>query len=409
MNILQINKFYHIVGGVDRYFFEISQILKEKDHQIAYFSMNDYRNNKSEWSRYFVNNISFENVEIRNGLKVFGRMIYSIEARKKISELLDKFACDIVHAHDMYHHISPSILHEIKKRDIPVIQTIGDYHLISPNYIMFHQGRICEITKSNNFWKAFFHRCVKDSYLASFAEVVEKYLHYWLGWERNYIDHFIAPSRFMESKLIEYGINKKKVVYLPYFIHYQAYKSNYNGDNYILYFGRLSPEKGLNYLINAMKVLPQINLKIAGRGNSGYVSKLKAQSAKMQNVEFVGFQEGLRLKRLISCSKFTILSSVWYEVFGLSILESFASGKPVVASNIGGIPETVKDGYNGLLFEPGNTDDCAEKINKLWNNPALCRKMGRNAREYVEKNFGPEEHYERLMEIYRKAIERHRR
>ncbi len=408
MNILLVNKFFYICGGVDRYFFELSKLLKRYGHNVAFFSMHHDNNLFSKWNKYFISNVSFENNRLTERIRFFGRMIYSFEAKKKISALLSHFKPDIVHLHSIYHHLSPSIISEISKRNISIVQSLGDYHLISPNYNLFHNNSICEITKPNNYYKAILHKCVKDSYLYSIAEIIEKYCHQFLDLEKKNIKFFLARSHFMRNKLIEYGIYSKKIIYLPHFINSKNYIPNYNKGDYIQYFGRLSPEKGIELLLETMKSLPQIKLKIVGRGNIDYVSKLKLKSSRLKNIEFIGFQDRVKLKKLISGSRFTILPSLWYEVFGLSILESFASGKPVIASNIGGIPETVKDGYNGFLFEPGNVEDCRERILKLWNNPQLCRQMGKNAREYVDKYFSPEEHYEKLMTIYKKAIAKHK-
>lgn len=408
MKILQINKFFFVNGGSSRCFFEVSKALRLYGHKVAYFSMINPNKQNSEWSKYFVSIITYEKLDIRRLPSILVRMFYSFEARKKISRLLDEFKPDIAHSHNIYHHISPSIIFEIKRRKIPIIQTLHDYHLIAPNYNLFHDNKICEITKPNIFYKALFHKCVKNSYFFSLAEVIEKYFHHWLGWERNYIDYFIAPSMFMRKKLIEYGLPKEKIIHLPHFIDSTKYKPNYEIGNYILYFGRLSPEKGIKYLIQVMKLLPKIKLIIAGRGSQEQELRMMNQELGNKNVEFVGFQEGARLKKLIAGSRFTILPSVWFENSPNSILESYACGKPVLGSRIGGIPEILHNMVNGIFFEPGNEDDLADKIDTLWNNPALCKKLGKNAREYVEKNFGPEEHYECLMDIYKKAINLHK-
>ncbi len=408
MNILQINKFYHIHGGADQYFFEVSKILENYSHKVVYFSMHHHLNFSTKWSKNFVNNISYEKLEKRNLLKIISKLIFSSEDKNKISHLLVNFKPHLAHLHSIYHHVSPSVVLELKKRNIPMVQTLEDYHLIAPNYNLFHNSYICEITKPNKFYKAILHKCVKNSYIFSIAEVFEKYLHYWLGWERNYVDYFIAPSKFMRNKLIEYGLASEKIICLPHFVDSKQFKPNYKLGDYIIYFGRLSPEKGINYLLEAMKLLPKIKLKVVGRGSQESELRIMNKELGNKNVEFVGFKVGAELKKLIANSRFTILPSVWYEVFGLSILESFASGKSVIASDIGGIPETVKDKFNGLLFEPGNVDDCAEKISRLWSNPLLCRKMGKNARECVEKKFGPEEHYEKLMNIYKIILEKHK-
>lgn len=407
MKILQINKFFYIKGGTDRYFFEVVKLLRNHGHRVASFSMQDKRNIKSRWSKYFVSNISFEDTEIRGSIYKIIRMIYSVEARRKISVLLDIWKPDIAHLHSIYHHLSPSILIELKKRNIPIVQTLHDYHLISPNHSLFHKRQVCEITKPDRFYKALFHKCVKDSFLATGAEILEKYIHKYLGWEKNNIDYFLVPSEFMKNKLIEYNLPEEKLIHLPNFVNYHNFRRVSQKEEYILYFGRLSSEKGLMFLLHALSNLPNIKLKIIGSGPEMNSLRDECRVLKLQNIEFLGFKEGKSLVEIIENCKFSILPSLWYENCPISVLESSILEKPVIASKIGGIQEMIKDSYNGFLFEPGNIEDCREKILKLWNNTALCRKMGKNAREYVEKNFGPEEHYRKLMEIYQMAIKKH--
>lgn len=411
MHILQINKFYHIVGGVDRYFFEVSELLEEKGHKLAYFSMEDKNNKPSKWSKYFISNLSFERVNLKNGLRVIGRMVYSVEARRRIAQLLDVFHPDIAHIHNIYHQISPSILLELKKRKIPIVHTVGDYHLISPHHNnLFHNGKICEISKISRFYNTVIHRCVKNSYFASFAEALEQYIHQLFGFYTRTVDYFIAPSKFYAGLLKEYRIPEEKIIVLSYFVDCNKFKANYSSGDYVLYFGRLYPEKGVMFLLNVMKQLPHIRFKIVGKGPEGNKLLNKVKSNKLKNVEIIlRFIEDKELKSLVERSRFTVFPSQSYEAFGISLLESYANGKPVVASKIGALPEIVKVGKTGFLFKSGNINDCVQKINKLWNNPNLCREMGRNAREYVEKNFGPEEHYKKLMGIYEMAIGKHGR
>lgn len=408
MNILKVQKFFYLHGGGSRYFFEISNLLRKHKHDLAFFAMKDEKNKHTEWDKYFVSNLSFETIDLKNSLKIFTRMIYSFEAREKISQLLTSFRPDIVHLYDIYHHISPSIIFEFKKRNFPVIQRFGDYHFISPNYNLFHNGKICEVAKPVSFYKAIFHKCVKNSYLASFAEVAEKYIHYLSGWDRKYIDTFIVPSHFMKNKFIEYGIPEEKIVYLHNFIDSNMYQFSYGSGEYLLYFGRLSIEKGLDLLLKSMVKLPRVKLKIVGRGPELNNLLQLSKGLQLNNTEFIEFIDGKQLKNIISNSWATVLPSIWYENSPNSILESFASGKPVIASNIGGIPELVVDGFNGLLFKPNSQGDCIDKINQLWRNKFLRKKLGRNARDYVEKRFSPEEHYYKLIDIYKKAIEKHK-
>lgn len=371
--------------------------------------MDDKKNETTKWSKYFVNNVSFEKVNYKNSIKVIGRMIYSIEARRKISELLNVFKPDIAHIHNIYHQISPSILLELKKRNIPIVHTVGDYHLISSHHNnLFHNGRICEVSKVNRFYNTVIHKCVKNSYSASFAEALEQYIHHLFGLYTSTVDYFIVPSNFYAEKLTEYNITRGKIIILPYFVDYNQFKPNYNPGEYILYFGRLYPEKGLQFLLDVMKRLPNVRLKMVGKGPEGEKLIEIVKKLKLQNIEIVSrFIEDNELKKLIRNSRFIVFPSQSCETFGISLLESYASGKAVVASRIGALPEIVKNGITGLLFEAGSVDDCVKKIDSLWNNLDLCKKMGKNAREYVEKSFSPEEHYKRLMKIYQKAINLH--
>ncbi|MCL5797489.1 MAG: glycosyltransferase family 4 protein [Patescibacteria group bacterium] len=410
MKILQVNKFYHVVGGSDRYFLELTKLLGNNHNEIAILSMKDKRNNKNKWNKYFLENLSFEKVNYTLGLKLLARMFYSVESARKINKLYCIFPFKLAHIHSIYHHISPSILFEIKKKNIPIILTVNDYHLISSHHNnLYHNGKICEVSKITRFYNIVRYKCVKDSYFASFAEMFEQYIHHFFGFYSRTIDYYLAPTAFLEKKLIQYQIPKSKIVHLPYFIDYEQYEVSRNTGDYVLYFGRLSPEKGLTVLLEAIKFLPKIQFKLCGKGIMDKILSKKIKMYDLKNVELIpDFISDINLRKIIFRCRFTVLPSQSLEIFGVSLLEAFATGKPVIASNIGGIPEIVKDGYNGYLVEPGNAEDLANKISKLWDNPSLCKKMGKNAREYVEKNYGPQEHYEKLMDIYRKAIDRHR-
>ena len=370
--------------------------------------MKDPKNQRSRWEKYFISNVSFTDVDRNDYLKKLGRIFYSWEAQKNISHLLDVFNPSIAHLYHIYHHISPSIIIELKKRRIPIVQRLSDFHLIAPNYRLFHNGAICEITKPTRFYKAIFHKCVKDSYLASLTEVMEKYIHFLLGWERENIDKYIVPSKFMARKLIDYKIPPRKIRYLHNFINSEAYQPRFGGGDYLLYFGRLSPEKGLDVLLKAMKLLPKINLKIVGDGPEYNNLMHFASKLDLGNVEFHNFLSDRQLKNVIAGCRATILPSVWFEISPNSILESYASGKPVIASKIGGIPELVHHGFTGLLFAPGSVDDCVNKITMLWKHNRFITMLGKQARTYTEQHFTPQKYYEKLMEIYTSAIREYR-
>ena len=407
MNILQINKFFYVKGGAARYFIELSKLLKNQGHNVVYLSTTDQRKQSKLWYKWganFINYLSINDIRLENLPYYLARIFFSQKCNQIMSEIIKNYKINLVHIHNIYHQIPPSIIRECKKNNLPVIFTIHDYHLISVNNHMFHNGKICEITKPNKFYKGIFHKCQKDSFFYSLIEVLEKYFNLIIPWERKLVDIYITPSKFMQDKLIEYGIPSEKVRFLSHFVNYHEYKPVYKDGYYVLYFGRLSAEKGLDFLINTVSRRPEIKLKIAGTGSEEKRLRDLVSNKKIKNVQFLGFKSGNILKKIIQECKFTILPSLWYEVFGLSILESFASGKPVLASDIGGIPEIIENGYNGFLFKPGDGNNLLNQLDRLWKDTSLCRKLGVQARQTVEKKYGPEKHYRNLMKIYNDAI-----
>lgn len=385
------------------HFLNLGQLMREKGHRIAFFSMNNDLNLKSKWSKYFVSKVSFHEKSILGKLKFGLRIIYSKEARKNIIKLLDDFKPEIIHLHDIHHQISLSILPEIAKRNIPVIQSLGSYHLISPNYSLFHNGVICEITKKNEYYKAIIHKCVKNSYLSSLLEVVEKYFHKVMGWDNNLINKFIVPSIFLKNKLIEFGLDKQKLLVIPHFVNNPSKVKNRTG-NFILYFGRLSEEKGLLFLLEVMRYLPEINLKIVGEGILEEKLNEYIKAYHMKNIKLSGYKSGRELYQLIADCRFTILPSVWYEVFGISIIESFSMGKTVLAAKIGGIPEIIKNNINGILFAPDDVADCKSKISLLFNNDKLREKLNTNAYQDFQNHYSSEQYYSKILNLYNSII-----
>jgi glycosyltransferase involved in cell wall biosynthesis len=402
MKILLIHKHHYNLGGAEKYYLDLSRLLTQKGHQVAHFAMKDGRNLRSPWSKYFVSGISFEGAGW-SLLKALGRMTFSFEAVRKMGKLIEDFKPDIAHIQNIYYHISPSILLELKKKKIPIVYTVHDYHLISPNVNLFHNGKVCEIGKKG-LYRIVLHKCVRDSFLISGITSSIFYLHKLFNLYKGSVDFFISPSAFMKKKLIEYGFSPKTIVQLPNFIDATKYQERFVKGSYIFYFGRLFEHKGTGLLIKVAKLLPNIKFKIAGDGPEEQKLKKLVGESKINNVEFMGKLSQEKIKKAISYSSFCVVPSLWYENMPYSILEAFASGKPVVTSQIGGIPEIVEDGKSGLLFKPGDVEQFGARIESLWGNPGLLKKMGSYARKTAEKKFGSESHYKSLMEIYQSAI-----
>jgi glycosyltransferase involved in cell wall biosynthesis len=218
------------------------------------------------------------------------------------------------------------------------------------------------------------------------------------------IDRFIAPSEFVAQRLLGRGIEEEKVAVIPNFVDTERWQPSEDGaGDYILFTGRLSEEKGIETLIRAVAALPDVPLKVVGSGMLNHQMRSLAAELGADNVEFIGFKNEDEVRRLVRGSRFVCVPSEWFENAPMSALEAFACGKPVVGSNIGGIPEMVRDGQTGLLAEPGDVDGFSAAIDKLWHDEELCLEMGRVARTMAENEYSPEIHYQQINETYKQV------
>lgn len=404
MKILKVNKFYFLRGGAERYYFNLVDILKAHGHEVVPFAMKNERNFKTSYDKYFVRATEFyQKKSIGDYFHDAGRILYSFEARRNIERLIEKVRPDLAHLHNIAHQISPSILHSLKKYNIPVVQTLHDYKLYCPSYLLLSRGEICERCKRGRYFHVIIRKCFRNQRLASILGCLEAYLHRFL---RTYdsIDMFITPSKFMRNKMMEYGLSQDRVINIPNFVNVQNFKPKYHHQDYFLYFGRISPEKGVGTLITAMQEVKRAKLLIVGEGRLLPYIKRYAYDKKIMNVEFLGYKLGKELEDVIRNTMFVVVPSEWYENFPYTILESYAMGKPVVGANLGGIPELIEDQVDGLLFEAFNSKDLALKINYFLDNEKILSEMGRKVREKIEKYYDFEAHYKRLIEVYRSVL-----
>jgi glycosyltransferase involved in cell wall biosynthesis len=407
MKILIVNKFYFPRDGVSNYLLAVKEGLENLGHEVRVFAMNDERNLETPDSRYFVSKISFDGFKPWDILKAISRIFYSPEARRKFSALLDDFNPDIIHIHNIYHQISPSILAESRKRRLPVVMHLHDYKLFCPNYNFFVRGKICENCRGGHYFNCFKQRCIKDSYLKSLGASLEMTLHHKI-WPiyRQAVSHFIAPSTFMEKKYLEYGWPAAKITCLlnfyPGTIDMSAESA---AGDYLLYLGRLSSEKGLKVLIEALNGREE-KLKIAGNGpeKTALESMIKEYGLEKQ-IEFLGFKSKEELKEIVKKSSAIVVPSVWYENMPLAMLEALGAGKPVIASNIGGLPDIIKDKENGFLFEVGDVSGLRACLDSLKN--SNYEYLSQWARESV-KDLNRDAHLQELLRIYKEIIEKNK-
>lgn len=408
MNILLVNNFYYYRGGDCTYLFSLKRLLERKGHKVSIFSMNHPLNHDTKYSKYFVGYINYaEEVKDKNlssMMKVFTKSIYSLEAKQNIIKLINDEKPDIVHLNNIRHHVTPSVIYTIKKHNIPLVWTLHDYQLICPNISFISHGKVCERCRKRKYFWPLIMKCKKNSYLASSMAAIEHSFQMITG-VYDLVDAFICPSRFLRDKFIEYGFKENKMYYLNHFIDSEYSAPVRKDEDYYLYVGRLSEEKGVKALIDAAVKLKSYKLKIIGDGPIRDELILYAKSKKADYyIEFLGHKSHEEVLEHLRECKFLVVPSEWYEVMGLVILEAFICGKPVIGSRIGGIPEIVTDGKTGLTFEPGNSDDLRDKIEYMYTNPQEAVKMGDNAVSFVKQELGPEKHYNLLMEIYNKAL-----
>ena len=399
MNILLINKFYFQKGGAEKYFFDLKKLLEDKGNTVVLFAMQHKKNLKTKYNKYFVSEIKTKpSKNIFKNLKTICRFWWSLEARRKIKKLLLNNKINIAHLNNIYHQISPSILPIFKKHKIPVVMTVHDYSLVSPNYNMFLNGKIYDKICGKKYYKCLFDKCVNKSFVQSLISVIEMYLHHKiLNVYKKNIDIFIAPSRFVEKKLLDAGFDKNKIKLLPHFVNPVVAKRLYGVSDYILYFGRLSKEKGIDFLVAVMQYLPNIKLKVVGQGPLEEKIKLQIKSYNLNNVELTGYKSGDELENIIKNSNFIVVPSLSPETFGLNILESQVLGKIVIASNIGALPELVEKKF---LFEPGKLEDIINKIKSLTKIKKNDILDSYEIAEKVRKKHNPELYYKKLLEIY---------
>ena len=407
MKILMCNSFYYERGGAERCVFELTALLEKNGHEVIPFAMVHENNFPSRYSDYFVSHIDYpsllkSNPSLPTMIKAVERVIYSSEAKQKITRLIADAKPDIAHIHGIGHEISPSILDAIKAFHIPIVQTLHDYGLLCPNTNFISRGVVCERCKGNRYYQVVLRRCKRNSIGASLLACLSQYEHHFTNiYERN-VDIFISPSRFLQKKLIQYGVNNKIVV-IPNFIKLTDYKRGESDSGYCLYAGRLVAYKGIMTMIEAAKLYRQARILIAGEGELSDEVQKAVVEHRLDNVSLLGFVQPKELMRLVSSANFTIFPSELYENYPMSIIESFACGKPVIASNIGALPDLVTHGWNGLLFKPGNAVELASHMQYLFDYPRITAEMGKHGYEFAVTNNNPDFHYNQIMQVYQKS------
>ncbi|MDD2702828.1 MAG: glycosyltransferase family 4 protein, partial [Candidatus Omnitrophica bacterium] len=324
MKILQVHKFFYLSGGADRVFFDTSALLEKNGHTVLFFSMKHPKNFSCPFDQYFVSQSSYENNTPGRCIMNAVNIIYSPEARRNMDMLLSRHQPDIAHLHNIYHQLSPSILHSLRHRSVPVVMTLHDYKMVCPAYSMLYNGKPCEACKGGAYQHCFLKACVNDSRNRSLLLTAEMFLHHKIMRIYDLVNVFISPSLFLKNKLEEMGF-PGRIVHLPNFVETGALKPLYGGDGKtIVYLGRLSPEKGLTTLMDAVKGLTGISLNIIGGGPLKPFLEEKIKNENIKNIFLPGYKSGYELRQEVEKAMFVVLPSECYENNPRCILEAFA-------------------------------------------------------------------------------------
>ena len=384
MKILIAHNHYQLSGGEDNVVHSEKNLLLSRNHNVCSFESQ----NSSIKGFY-------------QKLKVALNTHYSKRSAIRFRNVLIQESPEIVHIHNLFPIITPSILDVCKEFNIPTILTLHNYRLICPNALLYRKSNICELCVTNSTFYAIIHKCYKESLLGSLITSHMVDHHRRIKTWHNKVDRFIVLTEFAKGLLGKGGIPKEKMSIKPNFIskppsNYTRNKTQRKG---ALFVGRLSVEKGVKTLLKAWEKT-NIQLSVAGEGPLSAITN----NFKNNNINSIGYISPSSVSDLMQCCSFLIFPSECYEGFPMVIVEAFANGLPVIASRLGGMVELVENGKTGFHFTPGDSDDLSVKVRWMHEHPDECRKMGQNARQVYEQKYTPEKNYRMLMSIYQSAI-----
>ena len=403
MKILMVNKFLYPNGGSETYIFELGKCLTEMGHEVQFFGMEHEGRIVGNKADIYTDNMDFHGGKLKKLTYPF-KIIYSKEAARKITKVLEDFEPDVVHLNNINFQITPSIIDAITDYDIKhakdtkIVATAHDYQWVCPNHMMKKPSQVtpCFACEGGKYMNCVKGKCIHGSTARSVIGAAEGYF-YKARKTYGLVDKVICPSEFMKTKLeTNPELADKCIAMHNFLVGEDARRDNpeTNDTKYVLYFGRFSEEKGIATLLKVCKALPEVKFVFAGSG------PLKEEVDAVSNIEDRGFLSGEELHSLIRNARFTVFPSEWYENCPFSVMESQQFGTPIIASDLGGTPELVEDGVTGELFEAGNDKDLAARIKDLWENDDKINAYRTGCRNVNFDTVG--QYCEKLLEIYDK-------
>lgn len=400
-----MNKFLYRRGGAEGYLFDVAGLQRDAGHEVAFFGMDHPENEPMPYSGSFPSHVEFEPPPPgpRGKLAGVGRMLWSTSAQRGIDDVLAAFRPDVVHLHNIYHQLSPSILAPVRRRGVPAVMTLHDYKLVCPTYRFLDHGEICEACVPHRFWSPVLRGCNNGSRGASAAVALELSLHTMAGAYRP-VALFLCPSRFLEGKMREGRVFPERLRWIPNFVDVGRWPPKESPGTGVVFAGRLSHEKGVDVLIRAIAAMPDVTLDLAGAGpERAALERLAAEVGAADRVRFHGRLGTDELRSVLRKAAVAAVPSRWYENQPLAVLEAFACGLPVVGTELGGVPELIDPGVDGASVPANDPAALAAALRPLLADPGLAFRMGAAGRAKVERDFGPSMHLERLLGLYDEA------
>jgi glycosyltransferase involved in cell wall biosynthesis len=386
MKILLVHNQYQIPGGEEVVFEQEREMLVRAGHQVL---------------TYERSNFEAEDYKGLRKLNLIANIAWSNDSKGSLQQILREEKPDVVHVHNFFMMMSPSIFAACHEAGVPVVQTLHNYRMFCPAANFLREGKVCEDCAQQSLWHGIGHGCYRGSRLAtaSVALMLE-----FQRQRRAWADLYIALSDFSRQRFIANGLDARKLCVKPNFVSPDPGERTEQG-SYALYLGRLSEEKGLETLLDGWRRLRcDIALRVVGDGPLLESLKNRANDLKLSCVKFVGRVPRAQAQQEIKGARFVMAPSQCYENFPMGIAEAFACGVPVICSKLGGMQEMVAHGTAGLNFTPGDPADLANKVQWAWSHPEEMQAMGKQARREFENKYTAERNYPLLMEIYRRAI-----
>jgi len=391
MKFVIIHNSYQQPGGEDVVVSQERNLLERYGHKVVSYLRSNNEIGQMSRSRRLV---------------MIKDIVYSEASKREILDLLRKEQPDLVHVHNTFMMISPSVYEACHEEGVPVLQTLHNYRLLCPAFTFSREGEVCEECVDHGLWRSVLHRCYRDSRLTTAALALTLQVHRARGTWNDRIDGYIALSNFARRKFVEGGLPSSKMHVKPNFVYPDPGARETPG-SYALFVGRLSAEKGLRTLLAAWeKLITPIPLVVIGDGPLNGALRTHATARNLHSVEFRGWLSQAETRAAIKQAAFVITPSLWYEGFPMTIAEAFACGTPVLCSKLGGMEEIVVDRRTGIHFIAGSTEDLASKVEEAWRQPSLLTSMGREARHEYESHYTADKNYSLLMDIYHQTMSR---